>query len=65
MANKIQIEFWLDNSAYQDKEGNLDYHSIQDQIVLIAQEIGDGNTSKNIADYNGNTVGEFFISEEI
>jgi len=33
--------------------------------VLIAQEIGDGNTSKNIVDYNGNTVGEFFISEEI
>jgi hypothetical protein len=59
MASKIQIEFWLDNSAYQDKEGNLDYHSIQDQ------KIGDGNTSKNIVDYNGNTVGEFFISEEI
>ena len=63
MGKKLTIEIHLDNSAFHDQEGNLDFHTIQDQVVLVAEDIGDGNDSQKIVDCNGNSVGQFFIEQ--
>ena len=58
---KLTIELHLDNDAYTLENGAIDYQAIQDQLILVAEEIGDGNTNINIKDYNGNNSGQHFI----
>jgi hypothetical protein len=59
--NKLTIELHLDNAAYTLEDGTIDYQAIQDQLILVAEDIGDGNTNINITDYNGNNSGQHFI----
>ena len=59
--NKLTIELHLDNEAYKFEDGTIDYQAIQDQLILVAEAIGDGNTNINIKDYNGNNTGQYFI----
>ena len=59
--NKLTIELHLDNDAYTLEDGTIDYQAIQDQLILVSEEIGDGNTNINIKDYNGNNTGQHFI----
>jgi len=61
---KLTIELHIDNSAFKLENGETDFHSIQDQIVLVAEEIGDGNIDYQIRDFNGNNVGQYFIDSE-
>ena len=49
--NKLTIELHLDNDAYTLEDGTIDYQAIQDQLILVSQDIGDGNTNINIKDY--------------
>ena len=44
-------------------DNELDYHTIQDLLVLTAQDIGDGNMNHSIKDINGNNVGQYFMEE--
>ena len=62
--NKLTIELHLDNDAYQDQDGNIDYQAIQDQLILVAENVGDGKlyiTGCDIKDINGNNSGQYFI----
>jgi len=61
---KLTIEIELDNASFYNPDNQLDYHTIQDLVVLTAEKIGDGNVNNTIRDINGNTVGELFISKE-
>jgi hypothetical protein len=58
---KLTIEIHLDNASFQNDNNELDYHTIQDLLVLTAQDIGDGNIDHSIQDINGNNVGQYFI----
>tara|TARA_R110000782_G_scaffold256058_1_gene344954 strand:- start:294 stop:485 length:192 start_codon:yes stop_codon:yes gene_type:complete len=59
--HKLTIELHLDNDAYQDQDGNIDYQAVQDQLILVAENVGDGNTGHSIKDINGNNSGQYFI----
>ena len=60
---KLTIELHLDNASFLNNDNELDYHTIQDLLVLTAQDIGDGNMDHSILDINGNNVGQYFIEE--
>jgi hypothetical protein len=60
--DKLTIELHLNNDAYRLENGKIDYHAIQDQLILVAENIGDGNIEgTNIRDFNGNNSGQYFI----
>ena len=58
---KLTIELHLDSTDFQLKDGETDYQSIQDHLILIAEDIGDGLMNNNIKDTNGKNVGRYFI----
>jgi len=58
---KLTIELHLDSTDFQLKDGETDYQSIQDHLILIAEDIGDGLMNNNIKDTNGKNVGQYFI----
>ena len=60
---KLTIEIHLDNASFLNNDNELDYHTIQDLLVLTAQDIGDGNMDHSILDINGNNVGQYFMEE--
>ena len=60
---KLTIEIHLDNASFLNTDNELDYHTIQDLLVLTAQDIGDGNMDHSIKDINGNNVGQYFMEE--
>ena len=59
--NKLIIELHLDNAAYRDIDGNIDYQAVQEQLILVAEDIGDGNSGQHITDINGNNSGQYFM----
>jgi hypothetical protein len=61
---KLIIEMQLDNAAFHNVDNQLDYHTIQDLLVLTAENIGDGNINNNIKDINGNNVGQYYVEGE-
>ena len=60
---KLTIEIHLDNDSFLNNDNELDYRTIQDLLVLTAQDIGDGNMDHSILDINGNNVGQYFMEE--
>ena len=60
---KLTIEIHLDNASFLNMDNELDYRTIQDLLVLTAQDIGDGNMDHSILDINGNNVGQYFMEE--
>ena len=60
---KLTIEIHLDNDSFLNMDNELDYRTIQDLLVLTAQDIGDGNMDHSIKDTNGNNVGQYFMEE--
>ena len=58
---KLTIELHIDNPAFKLTNGETDFRSIQDQIVLVAEEIGDGNIDYQIRDFKGDNIGQYFI----
>jgi len=61
---KLNIEITLDNASFYNNDNQLDYQTIQDLLILVAENIGDGNTNENIKDINGNNVGQHYIENE-
>ena len=61
---KLNIEITLDNASFYNNDNQLDYHYIQDLLILVAENIGDGNVNENIKDINGNNVGQHYIEKE-
>ena len=61
---KLTIEIHLDNASFLNDNEELDYHTIQDLLVLTAQDIGDGNMDHSIQDINGNNVGQYYVEGE-
>ncbi len=62
---KLNIEITLDNASFYTDDNELNYQYIQDMLILVAENIGDGNTNENIKDINGNNVGQHYIDGEI
>jgi len=60
---KLIIEIQLNNAAFYNVDNQLDYHAIQDLLVLTAENIGDGNINNNIKDINGNNVGQHYVEK--
>jgi len=75
MGKKLTIEIHLNNSAFHnelDEESidksvkthpELDFSAIAKQVNEVAEDLSFGNDSLKIVDYNGNSVGQFFIEE--
>ena len=61
---KLNIEITLDNASFHNDDNELDYQYIQDLLILVAENIGDGNVNENIKDINGNNVGQHYIEKE-
>ena len=65
---KLNIEITLDNASFHQENSNddneLNYQYIQDMLILVAENIGDGNVNENIKDINGNNVGQHYIEKE-
>ena len=61
---KLNIEIALDNASFYTGDNELNYQYIQDMLILIAENIGDGNVNENIKDINGNNVGQHYIENE-
>ena len=61
---KLNIEITLDNESFYNEDNELNYQYIQDMLILVAENIGDGNVNENIKDINGNNVGQHYIENE-
>ena len=61
---KLNIEITLDNASFYNEDNELNYQYIQDMLILVAENIGDGNANENIKDINGNNVGQHYIENE-
>ena len=61
---KLNIEIALDNASFYTGDNELNYQYIQDMLILVAENIGDGNVNENIKDINGNNVGQHYIENE-
>ena len=61
---KLNIEITLDNASFCTGDNELNYQYIQDMLILVAENIGDGNTNESIKDINGNNVGQHYIESE-
>ena len=61
---KLNIEINLDNASFYTGDNELNYQYIQDMLILIAENIGDGNVNENIKDINGNNLWQHYIENE-
>jgi len=57
----FKLEFSTANAAFQDGEFEMESHYI---VLGVAEAIREGRRSGKVRDTNGNTVGEWELTEE-
>ena len=62
---KVYIEFNIDSPEYKLNDGSIDFESIQDRLIIISEDIADGNTGDVIKAFDGSDkatlIGQYVI----